>query len=109
MKLFKIRNILSLPSLLNITGIAVAVAAFYVIMSVVDFDLTFNHGVKDCEKVYALSFGWQEGKRDSFGGELRMSQSLGRLVAVYQTRRHIPSARHPHGSYQHGTNEHVWL
>ena len=88
MKLFKIRNILSLPSLLNITGIAVAVAAFYVIMSVVDFDLTFNHGVKDCEKVYALSFGWQEGKRDNiicrplgegFGREIPSVESYGCL------------------------------
>ncbi|MBO7597146.1 MAG: FtsX-like permease family protein [Bacteroidales bacterium] len=65
MKLFNIKNLFSVPSLLNVAGIAVAVAAFYVIMSVVDFDMTFNHGVKDCEKVYALSFGWQEGKRDN--------------------------------------------
>ncbi|MBO4771417.1 MAG: ABC transporter permease [Bacteroidales bacterium] len=54
MKLFKMKHIFTVPSLLNISGIAIAVAAFYVIMSVVDFDLTYNHSIKDYDKVYNL-------------------------------------------------------
>ena len=62
MKLFKLKHIFTVPSLLNISGIAIAVAAFYVIMSVVDFDLTYNHSIKDYDKVYNLSLSWRDGE-----------------------------------------------
>ena len=56
MTLFKIRHLISLPALLNIAGIAVAVAAFYVLMSVADYDLQFNHGIKDHDRIYNLTW-----------------------------------------------------
>lgn len=62
MKLFKIRNIFDVPTMLNIIGIAVAVAAFYVIMSVVDFDLTYNHGITDTDQVYNLAISQDGGQ-----------------------------------------------
>ena len=42
MKNFKIRQLLTVPSLLNIVGIAIAIAAFYVLASIADFELTFD-------------------------------------------------------------------
>lgn len=65
MKLFNIKHLFTVPSLLNICGIAIAVAAFYVIMAVVDFDLTYNHSIKDCENIYNLSISWQGNPRSN--------------------------------------------
>ncbi len=89
MKLFNIKHILTVPSLLNICGIAIAVAAFYVIMSVVDFDLTYNHSIKDYEKVYNLTVGgYDDGKRhniisrplgETFGRKCPMVEHYGCL------------------------------
>ena len=89
MKFFNIKHLFTVPSLLNICGIAIAVAAFYVIMSVVDFDLTYNHSIKDYERVYALTVGWKDdGTRDNIisrpigealGHEMSMVESFGCL------------------------------
>ena len=89
MKLFNIKHIFTVPSLLNICGIAIAVAAFYVIMSVVDFDLTYNHGIRDHEKVYNMTVGWQSGGKrqnnidrpfgETFGRECPMVENYGCL------------------------------
>ena len=89
MKLFNIKHIFTVPSLLNICGIAIAVAAFYVIMSVVDFDLNYNHSIKDYEKVYNLTIGnYDDDKRhniisrpigETFGRECPMVENYGCL------------------------------
>ena len=42
-------------SLLNIAGLALAFAAFYMIMSQVYSSMTFNRAIKDCERVYMVS------------------------------------------------------
>jgi len=65
MKLFKIKNLFDVPSLLNIAGIAIAVAAFYIIMAVADFDLTYNHSIKDYENVYNLSISYNGGNYET--------------------------------------------
>ena len=44
-----------MSGILNVLGMAVAFAAFYIILVQVDYDLNFNKGIKDSEKVFALS------------------------------------------------------
>ena len=63
MTLFKIRHLITLPALLNIAGIAIAVAAFYILMAVADYDLNFNKGIKDCERVYNFTWFRTDGTR----------------------------------------------
>ena len=38
-----------MSSILNVLGMAVAFAAFYIILVQVDYDLNFNKGIKDSE------------------------------------------------------------
>ena len=45
----------AMSSILNVLGMAVAFAAFYIILVQVDYDLNFNKGIKDSEKVFVLS------------------------------------------------------
>ena len=52
MKNFKIRQLLTVPSLLNIVGIAIAIAAFYVLASIADFELTFNESIPQHQNIY---------------------------------------------------------
>ena len=56
MKLFRLRSLTSLPSLLNITGIAIAIATFYTLMSLADYSLTFNRSVKDNERICQIIY-----------------------------------------------------
>ena len=44
-----------MSGILNVLGMAVAFAAFYIILVQVDYDLNFNKGIKDSEKVFVLS------------------------------------------------------
>ena len=52
-------------SVLNIMGLAIAFASFFVIMTQVDYDLNFNKGYKDYEHIYRVEVypnddnGWQ--------------------------------------------------
>ena len=41
-------------SVLNIIGLAIAFASFFVIMTQVDYDLNFNKGYKDYENIFRL-------------------------------------------------------
>ena len=41
-------------SVLNIIGLAIAFASFFVIMTQVDYDLNFNKGYKDYEKIFRV-------------------------------------------------------
>lgn len=85
MKLFKLKHIFTVPSLLNICGIAIAVAAFYVIMAVVDFDLNYNHSIKDCENVYNLTFAWKgDGTRDNIISR-PMGETVGREMPMVES------------------------
>ena len=78
MKLFKFRHLLTLPALLNIAGIAVAVAAFYVLLSVVSYDLTFNHSINEYDKIYNLSFENNGGRSNIITRP--MGEQLGRQL-----------------------------
>ena len=56
MKFFRLRSLTTLPSLLNITGIAIAIATFYTLMSLADFSLTFNRSIKDQERICQIIY-----------------------------------------------------
>ena len=47
-------------SVLNIIGLAIAFASFFVIMTQVDYDLNFNKGYKDYEKIFRLEINASE-------------------------------------------------
>ena len=47
--------------ILNVLGMAVAFAAFYIILVQVDYDLNFNKGIKDSEKVFSVTSGDMDG------------------------------------------------
>ena len=47
--------------ILNILGMTIAFAAFYVIMSQVMYDVTFNHSIKDADKKYVICSLFQSG------------------------------------------------
>ena len=48
-----------MSGILNVLGMAVAFAAFYIILVQVNYDLNFNKGIKDSEKVFVLSVNAQ--------------------------------------------------
>ena len=43
-------------SVLNIAGLSIAFASFFIIMTQVDYDLNFNKGYKDYERIYRAEF-----------------------------------------------------
>ena len=50
-----------MSSILNVLGMAVAFAAFYIILVQVDYDLNFNKGIKDSEKIFSVTSGDMDG------------------------------------------------
>ena len=46
-----------MSSILNVLGMAVAFAAFYIILVQVDYDLNFNKGINDSEKIFSVTYG----------------------------------------------------
>ena len=53
-----------MSSILNVLGMAVAFAAFYIILVQVDYELNFNKGIKDSEKIFVMSSGSMDGDAD---------------------------------------------
>ena len=55
----------AMSGILNVLGMAVAFAAFYIILVQVNYDLNFNKGIKDSEKVFVMTSGSMDndGKR----------------------------------------------
>ena len=53
-----------MSGILNVLGMAVAFAAFYIILVQVNYDLNFNKGIKDSEKVFVMSSGSMDGDAD---------------------------------------------
>ena len=51
----------AMSGILNVLGMAVAFAAFYIILVQVDYDLNFNKGIKDSEKIFVMSSGDMSG------------------------------------------------
>ena len=55
------------------------------IMAVVDFDLNYNHSIKDCENVYNLTFGWKgDGTRDNIISR-PMGETVGREMPMVES------------------------
>ena len=50
-----------MSSILNVLGMAVALAAFYIIMVQVNYDLNFNKGIKDSERIFSMTSGDMDG------------------------------------------------
>lgn len=50
-----------MSGILNVLGMAVAFAAFYIILVQVNYDLNFNKGFKDSEKIFLMSSGSLDG------------------------------------------------
>ena len=46
-----------MSGILNVLGMAVAFAAFYIILVQVNYDLNFNKGIKDSDKVFVITSG----------------------------------------------------
>ena len=53
-------------TLLNIVGLTFAFAAFYIIIVQVHYDLTYNSGIKDHERIYLMSCAYSDGKQFPF-------------------------------------------
>ena len=51
----------AMSGILNVLGMAVAFAAFYIILVQVDYDLNFNKGIKDSEKIFSVTAGDMDG------------------------------------------------
>ncbi len=47
----------AMSGILNVLGMAIAFAAFYIILVQVNYDLNFNKGIKDSEKIFIISSG----------------------------------------------------
>ena len=76
MKFFKLRSLTTLPSLLNITGIAIAIATFYTLMSMADYSFTFNQSIKDNERICQIVYK----SNDIFNGD--WSNTLNRPLGI---------------------------
>ena len=63
-------------SVLNIIGLAIAFASFFVIMTQVDYDLNFNKGYKDYEKIFRLEVNTSE------DGSLYTARPLGEAIGT---------------------------
>ena len=66
--LFRRGRGLSLSSVLNVLGMAVAFAAFYIILCQVNYEFGFNKKIKDVDKVFVISSGEHAG-----GGKRNLS------------------------------------
>ncbi len=87
MNLIRFKSLISPAALLNIAGIAVAIAAFYIIMCIVEYDLSFDHSIKNHKNVYLLSNRlMQSGSYDRLG---LMNRAMGE-----QIKQRIPSVIH---------------
>ena len=50
-----------MSSILNVLGLAVAFAAFYIILVQVDYDLNFNKDINDSERIFSVTSGDMDG------------------------------------------------
>ena len=65
-------------SALNIIGLAIAFASFFVIMTQVEYDLNFNKGYKDYEKIFRLEVNADEEE----GFQLWTARPVGEMVGA---------------------------
>lgn len=64
-------------SLLNIVGLSIAFASFFVIMTQVDYDYNFNKGYKDYDKIFHLAAHLT----DEYDWQRWMARPMGELIA----------------------------
>lgn len=59
-----------LANVLNIIGLSVAFAAFYVIMAQVAYDYGYDRSIKDSDKVYLVTFTFSDPEYGTFGNTM---------------------------------------
>ena len=83
MKPVNIKTLFSVPSLLNIVGIAIAIAAFYVLVSLADNEFTFNKSIDRHEDIYQFSTSLHGSQGSSIMRPL--PERLGRSIASIES------------------------
>ena len=83
MKLVNIKTLFSLPSLLNIVGIAIAIAAFYVLVSLADHEFTFNKSIDRHEDIYQMTYVYYGSQNNNMPRPL--SEHLGRNLSPVES------------------------
>ena len=83
MKLVNIKTLFSLPSLLNIVGIAIAIAAFYVLVSLADHEFTFNKSIDRHGDIYQLTNIYYGSQNNNMPRPL--SEHLGRNLSPVES------------------------
>ena len=70
--------------LLNIFGLSVAFAAFYIIMAQVNYDYSYNKEITDYDRIYRYEHAWESDGSGSSAGDykLYMSRPLGEIIAA---------------------------
>ena len=76
-----------MSGILNVLGMAVAFAAFYIILVQVNYDLNFNKDIKDSEKIFVMSSGSLDGGDKRQIHFCRQNEAAKRTQAV---RRNLP-------------------
>lgn len=54
--MFRIKSLFTVPALLNILGIGIAIAAFQVLMALADFEFSFNKSINRHEDIYQMTY-----------------------------------------------------
>ena len=69
--------------LLNIFGLSVAFAAFYIIMAQVNYDYSYNKEITDYDRIYRYEHAWENDDSGNAGDyKLYMSRPLGEIIAA---------------------------
>ena len=78
--LFKKNSIVS--TILNVLGMTAAFAAMYVIFVQVHHDFTYNHGIKDSDRIYVMTLPdfYEEGKYSVFLNRPAADKCLAQVI-----------------------------
>ena len=91
MKNFKFKNLLTLPALLNIGGIGIAIAAFYIMFTIANYHITFDQGIKDHDRIYMMTHDKESPSgticrpvAEKIVSEIPIIETYGCIHAIYQ-------------------------
>jgi len=78
------KRFFNFSSLLNVLGMTVAFASVYVLAVQINYALNYNHGIKDSERVYAITMpSWyEEGKWQSYLSRPACENFIGNIACV---------------------------
>ena len=91
MKNFKFKNLLTLPALLNICGIGIAIAAFYIMFTLANYHINFDQGIKDHDRIYMMTHDKESPSgticrplAETIVSETPIIETYGCIHAIYQ-------------------------